>query len=287
VPLFALDRVREAWRRRAGEQHVVVFLVLWILLPTLFFSLSQSKRPGYILPVFPAVALLAAWLFREAPLAYRRAAWLLAGACALAAVALPFSTGPIASQVAPGPIAQSIGTAIPVFAAGLAASGLLAALGAWRNAAPVVTLAFVLLPAAGAFGALGILRVVAEERSSRSVAESIRALNSSHLPEVMGIRASPHSLSFYLEQTPIVAVENGYEMGSNYIGEYVKDLLDTPNSPLRPLDRWRDTLVECAVPTVFLVPDFDEPVREELAARLPLVVKTRRWAVYGPCLPEA
>jgi 4-amino-4-deoxy-L-arabinose transferase-like glycosyltransferase len=36
-----------------------VFTIAWILLPLIFFSLSSSKLPGYILPVFPAAALIA------------------------------------------------------------------------------------------------------------------------------------------------------------------------------------------------------------------------------------
>jgi 4-amino-4-deoxy-L-arabinose transferase-like glycosyltransferase len=35
-----------------------LFLLLWIAAPIIFFSFSGSKLPGYILPVFPAVALL-------------------------------------------------------------------------------------------------------------------------------------------------------------------------------------------------------------------------------------
>ena len=43
-----------------------VFLVIWALVPVLFFSISRSKLPGYILPGIPAVALLAAdWLHRK------------------------------------------------------------------------------------------------------------------------------------------------------------------------------------------------------------------------------
>jgi 4-amino-4-deoxy-L-arabinose transferase-like glycosyltransferase len=36
-----------------------VFTIAWLLLPLIFFSLSSSKLPGYILPVFPAAALIA------------------------------------------------------------------------------------------------------------------------------------------------------------------------------------------------------------------------------------
>ena len=35
-----------------------LFLLLWIVAPIVFFSFSWSKLPGYILPVFPAVALM-------------------------------------------------------------------------------------------------------------------------------------------------------------------------------------------------------------------------------------
>lgn len=35
-----------------------LFLWLWVLIPLIFFSFSGSKLPGYILPVFPAIALI-------------------------------------------------------------------------------------------------------------------------------------------------------------------------------------------------------------------------------------
>jgi len=35
-----------------------LFLRLWIIAPILFFSFSGSKLPGYILPIFPAIALI-------------------------------------------------------------------------------------------------------------------------------------------------------------------------------------------------------------------------------------
>lgn len=54
-----------------------LFLLLWIALPLIFFSLSQSKLPHYILPIFPALALLTATalvrLYRESPAQVRRA----------------------------------------------------------------------------------------------------------------------------------------------------------------------------------------------------------------------
>ncbi|HYE76158.1 MAG TPA: hypothetical protein VEF04_22625, partial [Blastocatellia bacterium] len=48
------------WREilKAQNQRLRLFLWLWTLIPIIFFSLSTSKLTGYILPVFPAIALL-------------------------------------------------------------------------------------------------------------------------------------------------------------------------------------------------------------------------------------
>ncbi|HWP45465.1 MAG TPA: glycosyltransferase family 39 protein, partial [Blastocatellia bacterium] len=46
-------------RPRSGERDsLLVFAWIWVGVPTLFFSLSGSKLPGYILPVFPALAII-------------------------------------------------------------------------------------------------------------------------------------------------------------------------------------------------------------------------------------
>ena len=42
-----------------GLSRVLLFALAWFIFPLLFFSFSNSKLPGYILPVLPAVALIA------------------------------------------------------------------------------------------------------------------------------------------------------------------------------------------------------------------------------------
>jgi 4-amino-4-deoxy-L-arabinose transferase-like glycosyltransferase len=42
-----------------------VFLLFWLLVPVIFFSLSQSKLPGYILPALPAGTLLTSEYLRR------------------------------------------------------------------------------------------------------------------------------------------------------------------------------------------------------------------------------
>ena len=54
------------------------FLVLWALIPIVFFSFSQSKLPGYILPSIPPITILTGdYLFRRRQLGLNR--WVLLG----------------------------------------------------------------------------------------------------------------------------------------------------------------------------------------------------------------
>jgi 4-amino-4-deoxy-L-arabinose transferase-like glycosyltransferase len=45
-------------REKNPDEQLTLFALSWIVFPLLFFSLSGSKLPGYILPVLPAVAIL-------------------------------------------------------------------------------------------------------------------------------------------------------------------------------------------------------------------------------------
>ena len=66
------------------------FLVLWALIPILFFSLSRSKLPGYILPSIPPITILTGdYLFRRRQTGLNR--WVLAGHAVLCAVMTLFA----------------------------------------------------------------------------------------------------------------------------------------------------------------------------------------------------
>lgn len=60
------DAVRGGWSRR-DENATAWFLVTWAAFVFFFFSISKSKLPPYILPIFPALAvLIGSWLARVA-----------------------------------------------------------------------------------------------------------------------------------------------------------------------------------------------------------------------------
>jgi 4-amino-4-deoxy-L-arabinose transferase-like glycosyltransferase len=53
------------WREKSWSDSPGFFFACWVVFPFLFFSFSQSKLPGYILPAIPPLALLVAIGFRR------------------------------------------------------------------------------------------------------------------------------------------------------------------------------------------------------------------------------
>ena len=77
-------RIRYLGHSRAGDAFPE-FLVLWALLPILFFSLSGSKLPGYILPSIPPLTILTGdYLYRTRRTGLKP--WLLYTHAALCAI---------------------------------------------------------------------------------------------------------------------------------------------------------------------------------------------------------
>ena len=57
--------MRLRWSESGREFDFRIFAFCWLLVPVLFFSISQSKLPGYILPAVPAGAIILADYLRE------------------------------------------------------------------------------------------------------------------------------------------------------------------------------------------------------------------------------
>ena len=95
-----VDAIRD-WRYSVaepqGKEDLRTYLALWFLLPVVFFSLSQSKLPGYILPAIPAgTILLADFVLRREQEGDKPSMWLtvthavLCAALPVAALIVPF-----------------------------------------------------------------------------------------------------------------------------------------------------------------------------------------------------
>jgi 4-amino-4-deoxy-L-arabinose transferase-like glycosyltransferase len=341
--------VLAGWRRSlrlrtpgGRPDKVRLYLALWIAVPFVMFSLSHSKRPQYILPLLPAVALLAAKVWVDAAggqtapgdgpdgaatagrapgqgrgdqanvatttvPGVRAVAftWSALAALCLAAVPvlarshLPAVTG---ARLLPPTLLGVAG----VFAAG--AVVLFAAVrtgaesharrdpgndrpdGRWsggtRRAAALLGL--VLPVAALPALALPLLDEIGGHRSARAAAAAIL----DRLPpgaEVVGVRAFPPSLPFYLRRTVLVASPRGRELTSNYVIAYLQKWMSAApgQTPLRPFAWWHTALAACDHPLVFVAWSDDAASRADLAASgLPLFFANDRMAAYGPCAPR-
>ena len=113
-----------------------------------------------------------------------------------------------------------------------------------------------------------------------------------HLPpggEVVGVRAFPPSLPFYLQHAVLVASPRGRELTSNYVIAYFQKWLtaDPGRTPLRPFPWWRTALAACEHPLVFVAWADDADARSTLTATgLPQIFANDRVAAFGPCVPH-
>jgi hypothetical protein len=205
--MAVVERVRLVLRERrtafaSSDDSWTLFLILWMVVPVLFFSASQSKLPGYILPSVPAAALLVAEYLEHRRERESKVAWLLAIAHGLLCGALIF-TAFVASSVALNHrLILGEGTYIAALIAGIFAIGIAAALvtrSGTRLLRSTTMLAVVVSVAA-------VIRLAAPvidaTQSSRPVAETIRAFSREQVPVALYHlnRVQEYGLDFYLNR---------------------------------------------------------------------------------------
>jgi 4-amino-4-deoxy-L-arabinose transferase-like glycosyltransferase len=174
-----------------------------------FFTLSASKRPQYILPALAPLSLLVAIGMTARPALTARmfavAGWLcvVAGCGALVASrpgAIPIRAG---TNLPVAEILRIVGLVLPALGAALAYGGRRAG---WA------------IPAAAAFAPCLVLTLLrplalyAERRSARQIAASVPA----DAPVVCFDTFRP-SLPFYLDRSVIVLSDRGAALTSNYV----------------------------------------------------------------------
>ncbi|MDH3497115.1 MAG: glycosyltransferase family 39 protein [Gemmatimonadota bacterium] len=272
--------VRALRRRPLAFDPRAVWLGLWVIVPLVFFSLSQSKRPQYILPLVPPLALSVALLWqgaaRRTPGARTAAAvLLLLGAVLVAgATRLPELVRASAEVRAATPGAARMLGAVAV-AAG-AFTWALCARQAWVLAA--LALPAAAIPIAGG----SLLSAIGADRSSRALAQAVAPWLEPHT-EVVAVGTFPLSLPFYLRRPLTVATADARELTSNYIARHQAELRRVPGSPLRPAEWWEEALALCGRPRLFVVPVEAAAARARLEEAVPLRATARKVAVYGPC----
>ncbi len=191
------------------DDPALLFCLLWLVIPFVFFSLSQSKRPQYILPLMPAIALLVARIWDEARTRARgdRASRSSAASCSSAP--LFFHRTKMKPEIA----AVADETAI---ALGVAfAIGGLVALFAKRRELVLIALTLPVI----ALAARRRSAACARSRERRSTKSFVAELQPHLTPdtEVIGVEAFTGSMAFYLRRPIIVVTEDASELTSNYL----------------------------------------------------------------------
>ena len=231
--LFAgLSRVRR-WRALKEEsQKPVVYLLCWALVTFTFFSLSQSKLPGYILPAIPPLAILTALVWGEArPAGSRAPDWLTAGFAAFLAMGLFLAVGSQPWVLAATKLrwARKLHPALSIWvkpsllyggliliALAILGRNLAARLRGTRHLAAATFLLAALTVPILVVRWWGPIDAYAETHSSRRLAETLLASPEKDLP-LCGYYYFRTSLPFYLRRPVALLTEGGSELTSNYI----------------------------------------------------------------------
>jgi 4-amino-4-deoxy-L-arabinose transferase-like glycosyltransferase len=244
-----------SWKSFRRRDDATLFLLLWLLVPFVFFSISQSKRPQYILPLLPALALLIARVWPQ--VRTRVAASLLAilGVILLAAPLFLHHARlkPELAGVA-APTALALGAAFAI--------GGFVALFAKRRELVLAALALPLLAIPLATNPL--MHALGERRSAKSFAAQLAPYVRGET-QVIGVEAFTGSLAFYLRRPILLVSEDASELTSNYLVRRYAQFAGKP--PLQPLPYFERSVADCCTPRVYVLRNDDRARRALLESR--------------------
>jgi 4-amino-4-deoxy-L-arabinose transferase-like glycosyltransferase len=174
-------------RSAAPPFDAVFWLALWALVVLAFFSASSSKLPAYILPMFPALALLAGRYLAEAD---RK--------LVLAQGAIVIAVGIAAAAILPGKGGPAYATYVPWLVAAGAVTAVLGVASLFTKKHAVIALA-----AAGFLATqLAIIGhgTISERFSAAALVASIEPKPPADVP-VYALDTYDHTLPWYLRRT--------------------------------------------------------------------------------------
>ncbi len=242
-----------AWRQRERWSRGDRLCMVWSITVVVFFSLSKSKMPGYILSVAVAMGILIARLFDRAldlgGEGFRRVA-LRAGSALVAvsvcAAAIVFYGG--FHPVAVGRMihlsadeAEPLMRYAPQTVALMLFLAAFTGLARYRRSVKLVFAAFALLAISLILFNGGMFEFFSNRRSVRDLAHRISPVAATG--EVACLECLPHGLPYYLKRTVTILTSDGAELTSNYVLFDLKTNKRWPSSliPLADRDRWLES----------------------------------------------
>jgi len=250
--------------------HAHALLLIWAVFIFAFFSISKSKLPSYILPIFPAVALLIASYLDRAPRRALRWQFALLAILGLAAVIGFTQLYRLGNAITPGALYQRFGWWLEVTAALALCGGLLA----WwweacgRRSAAVLTTAIAMTLGFS----LGIqqFQILGRTASTKDVVQAIRPWLHPGQP-FYTVGTYDQTLPFYLNRTVTLV---GYE-GELHFGITQQPGLWVP-SDAEFARRWRADALPLA-----LLPPSNLPALQALHLPMTVIYRSSRFVVIA------
>jgi 4-amino-4-deoxy-L-arabinose transferase-like glycosyltransferase len=242
-----------AWKARRSQLRADVLCIVWALVVVIFFSLSGSKLPGYILSATVACGILVARLFDRAlgqpegtpTRIVWHAAIAFAVLCLIGVAIVLFLSSRTALMARPMGITEAdaaqfkpqFTTAVVMLLAYVAFAGL----AVWRRNAGLCLACFASFPLLLMSLNHGVINVVFSAKSARALAQQIPALPPR--TELACLECFPNGLAFYLDRTATLITREGDELSSNYILFHLKSGQPWPSNlvAVSDFDHWLAT----------------------------------------------
>jgi 4-amino-4-deoxy-L-arabinose transferase-like glycosyltransferase len=195
-----------------------LFPLAWFVTGLVFFSAATGKRGAYLLPLYPAAALLVAWLWTRAIADGRRPRWLGVPVALLVGVAGLLSLGVVLvpRRLIPGRMVDTLVPADPAWQAG-AVAALLVGAGAvwltWRRGRMAAALGLIVLVQAVCLQTVAYVRASQYEARYpvRGLAARIRPLAPEDPPLLSLLGDYDFLVAFYLDR-PLVPLPGPSEL---------------------------------------------------------------------------
>jgi len=290
------ESIVAAWMARAQWSSADRLFVVWSIVLLVFFSMSQSKRPDYILTVVAALGALMARIFDRAfARGNGRAARLVFRGTVALVVVSTVAAGLLATSVIkPGTMerllhvhSEEFTWLLPVYAPvmyGLILIAVTAALACWRGNLQIAFVAFLFLPLVVLTVGFRALALYAESKSNQTFASRIPELTSN--TEIVCLQCFPTGLPFYLKRFVTVVSDGGKEFTSNYVIFMLSKVKPWPENvvPLAERDPW---LAARDHPVYLIVRQNTREMLTSLAATRGTAVAELQPGWWGALLPAA
>ena len=287
-----------AWRSRWVKHRADCLCIVWSVLAVLFFSVSQSKQPGYILSVPVACGILiarlidaaltnpagrAARVMRHAVMAFVAmclaalsfvlwGAWRLESFAKLARMTLENAQS---WQAHVWPLA--------IFLGAFASFGVIALLrrSPWLGFLGLATFVplFMIVN-------IGGLKLALQDKSGRTMAEIITLKRLPPETELASLECEINGASFYLGKTVTLISADGQELRSNYIPYRLAQSTQWPPTIVREAELF-SWLASRKTPVYLLVRTKDQQRLQSIAEARGVAIETLTERYYGALLPPA